>query len=63
MKIKKCQKCGSENIFHITLNPNQNDEETSEIECQDCGFKIRKRTEYEIERNNFEKMMDDRDLL
>lgn len=60
MKIKKCQKCGSENIFTITLDPNCEEPEI-EIECQDCGFKIRMKTQQEIDYNNFEKMMDDKD--
>jgi len=61
MKIKKCQKCGSENIFNITINPNRGEEEAGQIECQDCGFQIRRRTEVEIVQNLREKNEEEKD--
>jgi DNA-directed RNA polymerase subunit RPC12/RpoP len=56
MEIKKCQKCGSENILLIKINPDYDEFiQESFVECQDCGFKIKKRIPEEVDDNWFNK--------
>ncbi|GEM_PF-5843463 len=56
MKIKKCQKCGSENIILVKINPDYyEDEQIDYVECKDFGFSIEKKSQREIDFNWEEK--------
>jgi len=61
MEIKKCQKCGSDNIISVKLDPDCIEEmQEAYTECKDCGFEIRERKVIEIIQNLREKDKEDR---